>query len=62
VITVVPRLPIGLERLGGWGDTTLQLPSGIFHNQFVDRARPCSGPVALGQLLGSFPVALLVAE
>jgi (1->4)-alpha-D-glucan 1-alpha-D-glucosylmutase len=27
-VTVVTRLPLGLERRGGWGDTTLALPDG----------------------------------
>ncbi len=28
VVTVAPRLPIGLERIGGWGATTVRLPNG----------------------------------
>jgi (1->4)-alpha-D-glucan 1-alpha-D-glucosylmutase len=62
VITVAPRLPIGLERLGGWKDTTLCLPSGVFRNQLGDRSREWSGCVEVGDLLGGFPVALLVSE
>jgi (1->4)-alpha-D-glucan 1-alpha-D-glucosylmutase len=45
VAVVVPRLPVTLERAGGWRDTTVDLP--------WKRA------VALGELLGEFPVALL---
>jgi (1->4)-alpha-D-glucan 1-alpha-D-glucosylmutase len=29
-ITVVTRLPVGLEAKGGWGETTLQLPEGAW--------------------------------
>ena len=28
VVTVVTRLPVGLEPKGGWGDTTIELPEG----------------------------------
>jgi (1->4)-alpha-D-glucan 1-alpha-D-glucosylmutase len=33
-VTVVTRLPLGLEKKGGWGDTMLRLPGGI---ERVDR-------------------------
>jgi (1->4)-alpha-D-glucan 1-alpha-D-glucosylmutase len=62
VVTVVPRLPVGLSRRGGWGDTMLRLPPGLFHDQFADTGRTWSGSVQLADLLGAFPVALLVAE
>jgi (1->4)-alpha-D-glucan 1-alpha-D-glucosylmutase len=62
VITVAPRLPLGLERMGGWGATTVRLPSGRFHNRLGDGPRAWSEQVALADLLEAFPVALLVAE
>jgi (1->4)-alpha-D-glucan 1-alpha-D-glucosylmutase len=45
VAVVVPRLPITLERAGGWRDTVVDLP--------------WQADVSVGDLLGSFPVALL---
>jgi (1->4)-alpha-D-glucan 1-alpha-D-glucosylmutase len=56
-ITVATRLPVGLERSGGWRDTALELPipmtdaiSGVRH----------AGIVPLADLLHDYPVALLV--
>ena len=47
VATIVPRLPITLARAGGWRDTAVDLP--------------WAGPVAVSDLLGDLPVALLEA-
>ncbi|MEO6886148.1 MAG: malto-oligosyltrehalose synthase [Jatrophihabitantaceae bacterium] len=56
-ITVVTRLPVGLERAGGWAHTTLSIEgtatdviSGVRH----------TGEIALIDLLTDYPVALLV--
>jgi (1->4)-alpha-D-glucan 1-alpha-D-glucosylmutase len=56
-ITVATRLPVCLERAGGWGDTTIDLVdratdviSGVTHH----------GEVRLADLLADYPVALLV--
>ncbi len=57
-ITVVTRLPLGLERGGGWRDTRLELPPGEWRDLLTDR--PASSEV--GVLLGDLPVALLVRE
>ncbi|MCW2667306.1 MAG: malto-oligosyltrehalose synthase [Frankiales bacterium] len=60
VVTVVPRLVLGLQRRGGWGDTTVELPAG----RWTDRLTGASydgGAQPLAELLGQFPVALLVA-
>jgi len=46
-VTVVTRLPLGLQEKGGWGDTVLALPGG-------DRR--------VADLLGEEPVALLVED
>jgi (1->4)-alpha-D-glucan 1-alpha-D-glucosylmutase len=62
VVTVAPRLPIGLERGGGWKETTIRLPEGVFHNELGERSRQWSGSVEVAHLLGGFPIALLVAE
>ena len=58
VITVVTRLPVGLEKAGGWGDTTLQLPAGRFHDVLTGRWADSE----VGTLLARLPVALLVRE
>jgi (1->4)-alpha-D-glucan 1-alpha-D-glucosylmutase len=56
-ITVATRLPVGLERDGGWRETTLTVSgaatdviSGVRH----------AGEIALADLLAEYPVALLV--
>jgi (1->4)-alpha-D-glucan 1-alpha-D-glucosylmutase len=56
-ITVATRLPVGLERAGGWRDTYVDLPPSVD----VLTGRPHRGEVSLGQLLGRLPVALLVS-
>ena len=57
-ITVVTRLPLGLAARGGWGDTSLALPPGEWTDTIS--ARTLSGDVALAEVLGDLPVALLV--
>lgn len=58
VVTVVPRLVLGLHQRGGWGDTSAALPSGRWRNLLTAEVLP-DGPVSLALLLGTFPVALL---
>lgn len=57
-IAVATRLPVGLARGGGWGDTKLALPSGRWHD--VLTGHPTDGRLA--DLLQVHPVALLVKE
>jgi (1->4)-alpha-D-glucan 1-alpha-D-glucosylmutase len=66
VVTVVPRLVLGLG--GEWGDTTLSLPPGTWVDVLQlgghprapgDGARTFTGEVALADLFAPFPVALL---
>ncbi|GAA1446471.1 malto-oligosyltrehalose synthase [Mycobacterium cookii] len=57
-ITVVTRLPVGLAAAGGWGDTTLDLPSGTWHD--VLTGLDTDGRLA--DLLAVHPVALLVRK
>ena len=57
-IAVATRLPVGLALAGGWGDTTLDLPPGTWHD--VLTGTRTSG--RLDQLLAVHPVALLVRE
>jgi (1->4)-alpha-D-glucan 1-alpha-D-glucosylmutase len=58
LISVVTRLPIGLERAGGWGDTRLELPRGIFRDVLTDRH---ADPL-LARMLSDLPVAVLVKD
>jgi (1->4)-alpha-D-glucan 1-alpha-D-glucosylmutase len=58
VVTVVPRLVLGLGQRGGWGDTTVELPPGHWSNELTGEAHDSSA-VSLATLLGKFPVALL---
>jgi len=57
-ITVATRLPAGLERAGGWGDTRLALPAGAWTDRLTGSTH--SARVTLASLLESFPVSLLV--
>jgi (1->4)-alpha-D-glucan 1-alpha-D-glucosylmutase len=57
VITVATRLPVGLERKGGWGDAALDLGGGVTD---VITGRRLSRDIALADLLDTYPVALLV--
>lgn len=57
-LTVATRLPVGLERAGGWRDTRLTLPPGRWRDLLTDRPAAAD----LGSLLDRLPVALLVKE
>jgi (1->4)-alpha-D-glucan 1-alpha-D-glucosylmutase len=59
VITVATRLPAALQRLGGWGDSTVVLPSGQWKNVLTGR-EVGSGAGRIEDLLTDLPVALLV--
>ena len=58
-VTVVTRLPLGLEARGGWGETSLELPAGRWRDVLTGRSLR-SGDV--GEMLSLLPVALLVRE
>lgn len=58
VVSVVPRLPLGLEAGGGWRDTRLTLPPGRWNDVMADREL-AGGVVEVADLLARFPVALL---
>lgn len=57
-VTVATRLPVGLERRGGWGDTQLLLPGRPVVDMISDKIYD-GGPMKLGLLLEEYPVALL---
>lgn len=58
-LTVVTRLALALERLGGWGEHTVVLPSRQWRDVLTGRDVP-GGTVRLADLLDRLPVALLV--
>ncbi|MGH3870759.1 MAG: malto-oligosyltrehalose synthase [Pseudonocardiaceae bacterium] len=60
VVAVATRLPIGLARRGGWGQTALLLPEGSWTDAFTGFATSESVPLA--DLLTPYPVALLLAD
>jgi (1->4)-alpha-D-glucan 1-alpha-D-glucosylmutase len=56
-VTVATRLPVTLERAGGWSDTVLEIggtPTDIV------TGRRLSGEIAMAELFANYPVALLV--
>jgi (1->4)-alpha-D-glucan 1-alpha-D-glucosylmutase len=57
-VTVGTRLPVRLERDGGWRDTALPLPAGGWTDALTSRA-VSGGDVPLAELLADYPVALL---
>ena len=64
-ITVVTRLPLGLEARGGWGETVLRLPEGGWMDVVSRRSLRSlldHRELRLADLLGDAPVALLVRE
>jgi (1->4)-alpha-D-glucan 1-alpha-D-glucosylmutase len=56
-ITVATRLPVGLERAGGWRDTVIDV-GGPATDVITGRRMPTVIPLA--ELLDTYPVALLV--
>jgi (1->4)-alpha-D-glucan 1-alpha-D-glucosylmutase len=56
-VTVVTRLPVGLARRGGWGDTALAL-EGAWRDLLTDQVS--TGSTGVGSLFSQLPVALLV--
>jgi (1->4)-alpha-D-glucan 1-alpha-D-glucosylmutase len=60
-IPIATRLPIGLERAGGWGDTVLPVPVGRYREVFTDSTVE-GGELALASVLERYPVALLLRE
>jgi (1->4)-alpha-D-glucan 1-alpha-D-glucosylmutase len=57
-VTAVTRLSRRLADAGGWRDTELPLPEGRWREQLT--GAEVRGPVPLSELLGDWPVALLV--
>ncbi len=58
-VAVATRLPVSLERHGGWGEHTLTLPEGTWRDAFTG-AEHGGGPARLADLLRDLPVSLLL--
>ena len=61
VVTVATRLPVGLSRHGGWRDTTLSLRGNTW-TELLTNTVYGGDRLAVGDLLDTYPVALLVKE
>ena len=61
-VTAVTRLPVGLERAGGWRDTAVVLDAGTYRDVLTGRTRTSTGRLAAADLFDTYPVALLVRE
>jgi (1->4)-alpha-D-glucan 1-alpha-D-glucosylmutase len=57
-VTLATRLPAGLEAGGGWRDTAVELPAPMRDELTGTAFGP--GPVLVAEVLGTYPVALLV--
>ncbi|ROP74265.1 malto-oligosyltrehalose synthase [Curtobacterium sp. PhB115] len=59
-VTVATRLPIGLGRVGGWGDTLVHPTPVDRVDLLTGRHVPAARGIRLDELLATYPVALLV--
>ncbi len=60
ILVVVPRLVVGLRAKGGWAKTRLRFPPGLWADCFSGEV--WSDEALLSELLGAFPVAVLVRQ
>ena len=60
-IPLATRLPIGLERAGGWGETLVMVPHGSYRDALTG-AEFEGGAVEVARILHRYPVALLLRE
>lgn len=58
-VSIATRLPIGLTRRGGWGDTAVMLRSAPVIDVLTGRTY-AGGPVPLSEVMATYPVALLI--
>ncbi|GAA3646965.1 malto-oligosyltrehalose synthase [Microbacterium marinilacus] len=60
-VAIATRLPLGLERRGGWGDAQVLVPPGRYVDAITGRAVE-GDAIALADTLDRYPVALLLRE
>ncbi|WP_173922696.1 malto-oligosyltrehalose synthase [Agromyces sp. Marseille-P2726] len=60
-ITLGTRLPVGLAARNGWGDTVVDVGDGLVAD-LISRRTSQGGSLRVEELLGDYPVALLVRE
>ncbi|MGO4186054.1 malto-oligosyltrehalose synthase [Pseudarthrobacter sp. TAF60_1] len=58
IITFATRLPVALERDGGWRDTAVEIPAAM--RDELTGTSYGAGTVSVAAVLGTYPVALLV--
>jgi (1->4)-alpha-D-glucan 1-alpha-D-glucosylmutase len=61
-VTLATRLPLGLERTGGWRDTAVVLSPGRYRDELTGLWFKSTGTVPAAELFANLPVALLVRE
>ena len=63
VLAIATRLPVGLQRAGGWSGTSFTLPPGSWRNMLHPSSSDASsGSIPVGSLLSGYPVAILRRE
>jgi (1->4)-alpha-D-glucan 1-alpha-D-glucosylmutase len=60
VIALATRLPVGLERRGGWADTVIRPSCQDLTDELTGRSF-AGDAISVGEILARYPVALLVA-
>ncbi|MBP2215746.1 malto-oligosyltrehalose synthase [Arthrobacter sp. CAN_C5] len=60
-VALLTRLPLGLQRRGGWQDTAVVLPEGQY-SCAITGATFSGGAVPAGTIFETYPVALLIRE
>ncbi len=60
VMAFATRLPVTLEARGGWGETTVELPLGRYHNVVTGEIFEADEQMFVADLLADSPVAVLV--
>ena len=60
-VTIATRMPVGLEKRGGWGDTIVVVPGHRFTDVISGRTFE-GNTIRLADLLSKYPVALLRPE
>lgn len=60
--TLVTRLPVGLERAGGWRDTRVLLAAGEYRDVITGRVLTSDGTLPAKEIFAVYPAALLVRE